>query len=382
VPSRSHRRWWVTASTLNVLNVVAGIWLVTHTPPHRTHTCDTLNEMIGYTERRTAVMNDEVVFPNQGPPPIDKDLPDWANGMRQYAQQLKQLDPPLAVKPMELDNLANDAQEIVYLLQYIETATPPFTGKGPPPLWMTRYNEVAYEIEMTIQLLQSASSVCAAKPQHPETSATTATSTPKTLPAQDITDKLLKPSELARIVGDPEMTDVYHLQHLDVPTQGFDPLDCAARAAVGNTFPYYGPSRVATAGDVNLNPDRGLQGPRIYQLITAWQDNEQPKKVLSQSAFEWEHYCQQPYTMTIDNSTIAVANLGPVKREPPDAPTRIIAWDQTDDRKQICFHVMASRANILAEDIACGYSDTDADIRGIARQADEIADGMLNNVSR
>jgi PknH-like extracellular domain len=384
----------VAASTISVVDlVIAGIWLVAHSPAHQAQTCDAFSEMIRYTERQTWVLNDELVYSKKDPPPIDKDLPDWANGMRQYAELLKESNkygPSTGLDPGLLTWLANDAQEIVYLFQYAENAAPPFTGKNPPPLWMTRYNEVAYEMEMIIQILESNSPTCAAIPAHPKPPGTAPTTTATPALAGGITDntsiadKLLKPSELVGIIGDPDMTEVSSYGDLEIPTQGVDPLDCAARTGVGNTFAYYGPGRAAIAAAVDVNPNLGAHGPKVNQLVTVWKDSEQPKMVVSQSAYEWEHYCQQPYTITVDNSDSPihwVPAFGLVERDSPTSPTHIVTWDRPTDRREICYHVMASRANILAEDSACGRADTHDHVQAIADQAKKIADLLLNNFS-
>lgn len=389
------RRWWVAASIINaVVVVIAGSWLLVHSPARQGQTCDTFREMISYTEHRTWVLNDELVYSKKKPPPIDKDLPDWANRMRQYAELLKESNkrgPSSGLDPGLLTWLANDAQEIVYLFQYAENVAASFNGHNPPPLWMTRYNEVAYEMEMIIQILDSESPVCAAIPQHPGLSGTTPTPTATPAPVTgvadntSISDKLLKPSDLVGIVSDPDMTEVSNYRDLEIPTQGIDPLDCAGRTGVGSTFAYYGPGRAATAAAVDVNPNLGARGPRVYQLVTIWQDSEQPEMVVSQSAYEWEHYCQQPFTITVDNSDSPihwVPELGPVERDPPASPTHIVTWDRPTGRREICYHVMASRANVLAEDRACGRADTHDQVKAIANQANEIANQLLDNFPR
>jgi hypothetical protein len=348
-------------------------------------TCKTVGEIKSYTHQQTVNLNDRFEHPSQ-PQPTEKDLQGWANGMRHYAEQLKQLtkhDPPdQQLDPTMLTYLTNDSQEVVYLFDYPGDGVP-FTGNTPPPLWMTRYNEVADDLEMTLHLLDVNCPGGTGNPKYVEPTGTTPTTTPQPAPAagitgnEDITGKLLKPSELASIVGDAEMKEVDNYTDLHgIHTQGVDPPDCAARVGVGNTFAYYGSGRAATAGSGTIGAR-----DRVSQLITVWQDREQPNKVLSQSAYEWENYCRQRFTTTADNSDAQihwVPDLGPVER---DSPTRIITWYYSEDEQppQTCYHVMDSRAHVLVEDITCGDANTDAQANEIANQAKEIANRMLNN---
>jgi PknH-like extracellular domain len=375
-----------------VLAVIAGITLFIYIPDRSAHrspdrsahrsdpTCETIRELIKYTRGQTKDLNDRFKHPSSNPPPSTDDLQGWANGMRQYAEQLTKVDPQKEIYP---GILTYNSQEIVYLFQYAESAT--FSGENPPPLWMKRYNDVAAELELEIHVLESD---CPGEP-----TGTTTAPTPAPVPAApitgnaDITDKLLKPSELASIVGDADMLKRQKSTELDMQTEGVDPPDCAARVRVGNTFPYYGSGLRAIAGDLNI----GARGQRVSQLITVWQDREQPEKAVSQSAYEWEHYCRQPFTMTSGNGnaqTHWVPEVHSVRRDPPTSPTWIITWDlrEGDSReglpRQICFHVMASRANVLVEDIACGDANTDDRATEIANQATEIANRMLNNFPR
>jgi hypothetical protein len=373
--------------TVNVLNVIiAGIWLPTYAPAHRLNpTCETIGEIISYTHTQTDDLNDRFERVSQ-PRPTEKDLQGWSNGMRDYAEQLKQLtklDPPeKQLDPTMLTYLTNYSQEIVYLFDYAEKAAE-FSGNTPPPLWMTRYNNVAYELEMLLHLLDSNCPAGTGKPKYVEPTGTTPTTTPEPAPAagitgnEDITDKLLKPSELASIVGDTEMKEADNYTDLDgIDTQGVDPPDCAARVGVGNTFAYYGSGRAATAGSRTIGAR-----DRVSQLITVWQDREQPKKVVSQSAYEWEHYCSHRFTTPASSSDAQIHWVPHRNPATPTSPTNYLTWYYSEDEQppQTCYHVMDSRANVLVEDITCGDANTDDQANEIANQAKEIANRMLNN---
>jgi PknH-like extracellular domain len=384
VPTSSRRRLWIAAPAIAVLAVIAGITLFIYIPDRSAHrsdpTCETVREMIRYTRDLTKHLN-EIPISNPFPSPDDlrgwaNGIQDWADHMRQYAEQLKKVDPQ---KELSASILTDNSREIVYLFQYAESHPAPFSGENPPPLWMKRYNDVAADLEMAIHLLAGD---CPREPTG--TTTTTPTTTPEPAPAAgstgntDITDKLLKPSDLARIVGDPDIKEVDKYTDLkvvdnytdlvDIRTQDVDPPDCAQRLRVGTTFAYYEPGRGATAGSLN----RGAQD-QVSQLITVWHDSEQPTKVLSQSAYEWEHYCPQPFTTTADNSDAQI-HWVPLPN-PPSSSTSYITSDRREEKgqpPQICYHVMASRANVLVEDIACGAANADD-------QAKEIANRILNN---
>jgi PknH-like extracellular domain len=394
VPTSSVRRWWIAASTLNVLNVIiAGTWLLTYTPAHRLNpTCETIGEIISYTHKQTDDLNNRFEYPTEGKPqPTEKDLQGWSNGMRHYAEQLKQLtklDPPdKQLDPTMLTSLIDDSQEVVYLFDYPGDGVP-FTGNTPPPLWMKRYNDVADDLEMNLHLLDVhlLDVNCpggTGNPKYVEPTGTTPTTTPQPAPAAgiagntDITDKLLKPSELASIVGDAEMKEVDNYTDLHgIHTQGVDPPDCAARVGVGNTFAYYGSGRAATAGSGTIGAR-----DRVSQLITVWQDREQPRKVVSQSAYEREHYCPFPFTTPASSGDAQIHWVPHRNPATPTSPTNYVTWYYSEDEQppQTCYHVMDSRANVLVEDITCGDANTDDQANEIANQAHEIANRILNN---
>jgi len=334
--------------------------------------------MIRYTHQQTDDLDIRFAYPTESKTrPVEKDLQAWSTGMRRYAEQLKQLtklDPPdKRLDPAQLYSLTIDSQEILYLFDYARDRTP-FSDNKPPPLWMTRYNDVADDLEVNLHSLAATCPTGTGNPKYVEPTGTTPTTTPEAAPMADIADKLLKPSELASIVGDPEMKEVDNYSDLaGIQTQGVDPPDCAARVAVGSTFAYYASGRAATAGSGTIGAR-----DRVAQLITVWQDREQPKNVVSQSAYEWEAYCGYPFTTT-DGGGDAQIHWVP-HRNPIDfgGPTSHVTWDDRDDREQppqVCYHVIASRANVVVEDITCGDATTDA-------QATEIASRILNNFSR
>ena len=336
--------------------------------------------MISYTHDQTTDFNQRLMYPSDDKrPPSEKDLQSWATGMAQYAQKLTKVDP---TRESIATTLLYDSQEIVYLFDYA-AGHEAWHGENPPPLWMKRYNDVAAGLELWIHALDSDCPGGAPRPAHPRPTSTTSTTTapppPQITYSPDITDKLLKPDELASIVGDADMKEVRNYTQLAIRAGGVDPPDCAARVRVGNTFPYYS-GRAEMAGKVNL----GARGQKVSQLITVWQDREQPKKVVSQSAYEWEHYCDQPFTEPSDNSDTPmqwVPDRNLVERDSPANPTSIVTWDYHEELPaqklpaQICYHRMASRANVLVEDIVCG----DGDASQIANFAKEIADRMLSN---
>ena len=195
--------------------------------------------------------------------------------------------------------------------------------------------------------------------------------TPVPVPNVRIADNLLKPSELASIVGDTGMDEPRSIIQPDIQTDGVDPPDCAALQTPGNTFSYYAPGRTAVAGKSNV----GARGHRASQLITIWQNREQAKKVVDQSFYEWGNYCRQPFTVTTGSGepqTLWVRN--DTDTDNPDSPTRIsVSYERQEPTAQTCGHVMASKANIVVETIACGDGDTVTQVT----QANEIANQIL-----
>jgi hypothetical protein len=194
-------------------------------------------------------------------------------------------------------------------------------------------------------------------------SAATANSaaTPAPVQAAGIDEKLLKPSELAGIVGATDMNTDRLIQKPLVQTRGFDPADCAALAAATATFSYYAPGQAAMAGNSNT----GARGEAVSQLITVWQDHKQSRMVVAQSSYEWR-YCPsgKPFTFTAEDGTATHWVPGDVTTDGEDRISSSIRRQERPQRS--CGHVMASQANVVVEAVACGDGNT-------AEQASEIA---------
>jgi hypothetical protein len=325
--------------------------------------------MIDYTQRQTQDLNRPFLYPSK--PPSPDDFQGWADGIRYYAEQLMKANP--AWKSMTR-TLIHDSQEIVYLFRFAQEHLAPFSDENPPLLWLKRYNDVAANLQMEFHTLDTeALAGCttttggAAQPDHPApTSATTTGTTPAPVPVARIADNLLKPSELAGIVGDTDMDEPQSLSRPDIQTDGVDPPDCAALEKLGNTFSYYAPGRTAAAGNSNV----GARGHRASQLITVWQNREQAKKVVDQSFYEWSNYCRQPFTVTSGSGepqTLWVRNEAAPDNS--DSPTRIrVSYERQEPTAQTCGHAMASKANVVVETIACGDGDTVTQVKEIVNQ--------------
>ena len=97
--------------------------------------------------------------------------------------------------------------------------------------------------------------------------------------------------------------------------------------------------------------------------------------MVDQSFYEWGNYCRQPFTVTTGSGepqTLWVRN--DTDTDNPDSPTRIsVSYERQEPTAQTCGHVMASKANIVVETIACGDGDTVTQVT----QANEIANQIL-----
>ena len=281
MPISSRRRWWwkwIAVLTINVLlAVIAGIWLLfpdRFFPDRSNHrpdrTCETVRGMIDYTRRQTRDLYERVA--DLSVPPNPDDFQGWADDLRYYAEQLMMNANP--ARKLDMWALIHDSQEIVYLFRFAQEHFAPFSDENPPPLWLKRYNDVAAHLQWEFHNLETeilagctATTGGGARPDHPApTSATTTGTTPVPVPNVRIADNLLKPSELASIVGDTGMDEPRSIIQPDIQTDGVDPPDCAALQTPGNTFSYYAPGRTAVAGRLECRRTRPQSLPTDHHL--------------------------------------------------------------------------------------------------------------------
>ena len=198
---------------------------------------------------------------------------------------------------------------------------------------------------------------------------TSTTAAPTLVPAAGIDDKLLKPSELASIVGDTDMRQfATYVKPDDDAVGAVQPFECASRLFVAND-PAYGAGLgghelAAMAGDAN----RGARGQVASQVISVWQDRIQPVQAVKSTGTGWGLCPDGVFTANTSDGqthwlTGTVISHAPVPR-----------ISTTSQRQQppphTCSHVMAAQANVLVETSVCGDSDT-------MSAANKIADSLL-----
>jgi hypothetical protein len=194
----------------------------------------------------------------------------------------------------------------------------------------------------------------------------TTTTTAAVVPAAGVADQLLKRSELGAILGDTGVSEVESYTGPDTTTQGFEPRDCLYRALVAAGIGYLGKGRQALVGNTN----RGMNGRVAAQVISVWENRNQPRDVLDSARRDWA-LCHDGEQFTVaasggEGDQYWVA--GQISAAGETRASSVIERQEPPERT--CHHVFATQANIGVETTACGDGDT-------AAQANEIADRIL-----
>lgn len=169
---------------------------------------------------------------------------------------------------------------------------------------------------------------------------------------------LLKRSELADIIGD---TDLRQVESFTKPWQssdGVDPRDCAPRLIFNEAVAASGYQR-ATG-----NTNRGARGQIAQQLITVFDNRDQPAKVVGDFARMFG-YCAvgEPFSTT-SGAVTQHWTPGPVTSDatgPISDATRAGAGAQRQEAPpRNCYHATVVRANVVVESVVCGDGDSAA----------------------
>jgi hypothetical protein len=176
---------------------------------------------------------------------------------------------------------------------------------------------------------------------------------------------LLKRSELGEIIGD---TDLRQVQSHTKPWQsgeGADPRDCAPRLLFNEAVAANGYQ--LAVGDTN----RGARGQIAQQLITVFDNRDQPAKVVGDLARMFG-YCAagEPFSTTAGDVTQHWMP-GPVTSDatgPLSDATRAGAGAKRQEAPlRNCYHATVARTNVVVESVVCGDGDSE-------RQANAIID--------
>jgi hypothetical protein len=168
---------------------------------------------------------------------------------------------------------------------------------------------------------------------------------------------LLKRSELGEIIGD---TDLRQVQSHTKPWQsgdGADPRDCAPRLLFNEAVAAYGYQ--LAVGDTN----RGARGQIAQQLVTVFDNRDQPAKVVGDLARMFG-YCAAgaPFSTTVGDVT-QHWTPGPVTSDatgPLSDATRAGAGAQRlEAPPRTCYHATMARANVVVESVVCGDGDSE-----------------------
>jgi hypothetical protein len=168
---------------------------------------------------------------------------------------------------------------------------------------------------------------------------------------------LLKRSELGEIIGD---TDLRQVQSHTKPWQssdGAEPRDCAPRLVFNEAVAAYGYQ--LAVGDTN----RGARGQIAQQLVTVFDNHDQPAKVVGDLARMFG-YCAagKPFSTTVGDVT-QHWTPGPVTSDatgPLSDATRAGAGAQRQEAPpRTCYHATMARANVVVESVVCGDGDSE-----------------------
>jgi hypothetical protein len=208
----------------------------------------------------------------------------------------------------------------------------------------------------------------------PAPSATTSTSTsstptstsppvPQLVTAVAARDALLKRAELGEIIGD---TDVRQLNQYTRPwasSEGVEPPDCAPRLLFNQAVAAV--NYQSAIGDNN----RGAAGRTAAQLITVFDNRDQPAKVVGDFARMFGYCANQEVFSTTSGDVTQHWTAGPPTSDATDPlsdATRAGGGAQRQEAPpRNCYHAAVARANTVVESLACGDGDA-------AAQANEI----------
>lgn len=217
---------------------------------------------------------------------------------------------------------------------------------------------------------ESADATTSVETSTPAPSSATTTTTPPSptlVPAAAGPDLLLKRSELSEIIS---ATDLAETQAYSGPQRSnvkIEPWPCRSRALVGETG-------VAVNNPTLLgNANRGANGQAVTQMVAIF---EKSGDITNQGGAMW---LIEDAWRDCPDGDIFFIELDPTndQRWVPypitTGPDRIGTTFKRDGLPRNCHHVVAHRANVMAEVLVCGDGDNTA-------PANTVADRILASV--
>ena len=199
----------------------------------------------------------------------------------------------------------------------------------------------------------------------PPTTTTTAPPTSTLVPAAEAPDLLLKRGELGEIIGDTDLVELEAYTGRQSANVEIEPFACRSRALAAETGLMKDPTIMG-------NANRGAGGQSVDQMVAIY---ENPADITDSNGVMW--LIDEEWRDCPDGDIFFIEVEGKDQRWVPypisTGPDRIGTTFQRDGRPRNCHHVVAHRANVLAEVIVCGDGDNTA-------PANTVADRILAKV--
>lgn len=200
----------------------------------------------------------------------------------------------------------------------------------------------------------------------PPATTTTSPLTPTLVPAAAGPDLLLKRSELGEIIGDTDLVEKFAFTKPERQNTTIEPFACRSRALAGETGVWV--KKPTLVGNVN----RGAREQAVTQTVAIFENSAD---ITGQGEAMW--IIESEWRNCPDGDIFFIEVEGKDQRWVPypisTGPDRIGTTFQRDGLPRNCHHVVAHRANVLAEAIVCGDGDNTA-------PANTIADRILAKV--
>ena len=184
----------------------------------------------------------------------------------------------------------------------------------------------------------------------PSATTTIAPPTSTLVPAADGPDLLLKRSELGEIIGDTDLVEQHAFTKWERQNINIEPWPCRARAMAGEK---------GVAGETTTlvgNINRGARGQAVTQTVAIF---ENPADITGQGKAMW--LIEEEWRNCPDGDIFFIEVDGTDQRWVPypitTGPDRIGTTFKRDGLPRNCHHVVAHRANVLAEASVCGDGD-------------------------
>lgn len=188
---------------------------------------------------------------------------------------------------------------------------------------------------------------------------TSAPATPTSLPAAKAGSVLLKRSELAEIVGAPQVDETTHYTKTASET-GIDPPDCQSRLLLATMIVGVKSAEGSLEGNGNRSPD----GRFVGQVVAVYEDARTVDAGLYAFLSAWNTYCPKGKQLTLtDGDTTQTWTAGPA--DPPtdswtngndvDRMSTVTRREQPTPRS--CAHVISATGLVVVESAVCTPDD-------------------------